>query len=263
MGRLRVMSWNLNARRVACGAQVEVIAGLAPDIVALQEVTPASWHDLATLLPATGWPHLLLGAAVEAPSHGRGRVVALASRWPLAPCEQADVPHPQLVVCAGVETLGGVIEVNAVHVPTWANGRMPKVLTEEGIAARVRQARGPVVLLGDFNAPFGELPDGTVRAFSPAKDVRAVAAEAGLTGPGLANAGIVDAYRAVHGYGVAEASWYWKNRGRTGGYRLDHIFASGHLRPVACWYEHRPRESGLSDHSPIVADLDWRSRTED
>ena len=260
MHRVRVMSWNLNARRVACGAQVEVIAGLAPDVLALQEVTAASWRDLAALLPAAGLPHVILGAPAEPPSHSRGRVVALASRWPLAACAQADVPHPQLVVCARVDGPGDQLEVIAVHVPTWANGRLPKVLTEEGITARARAAAGPLLLLGDFNAPFGELADGTVRAFSPAKDVRAVEAELGLTGPGLASAGIVDAFRAVHGYGVPEASWYWKNRGRTGGFRLDHVLTSAHLRPVACWYEHGPRESGLSDHSPIVADLDLGTR---
>ena len=254
---LRALSWNLNARRVACAAQVGVIAGLGPDVVALQEVTPAGWRALEELLPAAGWPHLLLGCPAEAQPHGRTRVAALASRWPLSASELADVPRPELVICARAETPAGVLDVIAVHVPTWANGRMPKVLTEEGIAARARAVAGPLVLLGDFNAPFVERADGTVGAFSPAKDIRAVEAEVGLTGPGLASAGIVDAFRTVHGYDVVESSWYWKNRGRTGGFRLDHVFVSPHLRPVACWYEHGPRETGLSDHSPIVADLEW------
>ena len=71
---------------------------------------------------------------------------------------------------------------------------------------------------------------------------------------------MVDAFRGANGYDISEASWYWKNRGRTGGYRLDHVFVSNHLRPVACWYEHDLRLGGLSDHSPIVADLNRRAR---
>jgi endonuclease/exonuclease/phosphatase family metal-dependent hydrolase len=73
---------------------------------------------------------------------------------------------------------------------------------------------------------------------------------------GMAVIGLRDAFRAVNGYGAPEASWYWKNRGRTGGYRLDHIFASEHFRPVSCAYLHETRTSGLSDHSAIVADLE-------
>ena len=255
------MSWNLNARRVACDAQARAIADLVPDVVAFQELTPASWATLRESLTTAGMPHSL--ATTTAPVDGArpARFVGIISRWPLALCAQPAAPRPELIVCAVAHSPFGAVEVLAVHIPTWSNGRLPKVETEEAVALRVREAQDPLILLGDFNAPKAELEDGTVVAFTPRRDERAHAAELSLTGPALAAAGLRDVYRAVNGYGVSDSSWYWKNRGRTGGFRLDHLFASDRLRPMACWYEHTLRESGLSDHAPIVADLEitpWR-----
>ncbi len=68
---------------------------------------------------------------------------------------------------------------------------------------------------------------------------------------------MVDAFRSANGYEVNGSSWYWKNRGRTGGYRLDHIMASRHFTVSGCFYNHEVRLSGLSDHSMMVADLDF------
>jgi endonuclease/exonuclease/phosphatase family metal-dependent hydrolase len=37
--------------------------------------------------------------------------------------------------------------------------------------------------------------------------------------------------------------------------RLDHVFCSSDLEPVACAYHHGWRDAGLSDHSALEADL--------
>ncbi len=47
---------------------------------------------------------------------------------------------------------------------------------------------------------------------------------------------------------------YQIGRGR-GGWRLDHIIGSEAFVPVACEYEHGPRERGLSDHSPMWVEV--------
>jgi hypothetical protein len=74
--------------------------------------------------------------------------------------------------------------------------------------------------------------------------------------PGLRELGYYDAYRTLHGYGAAEPSWTWKRiAGHDGGWRIDHIFASAQLRPLACHYHHAWRDQGLSDHSALEADF--------
>ena len=67
--------------------------------------------------------------------------------------------------------------------------------------------------------------------------------------------GWVDAFRALHGYAERSASWTFAND--RGGWRLDHVLVLG-LRPVASAYAHDWRRAGLSDHSPLVVDLERR-----
>jgi exonuclease III len=74
---------------------------------------------------------------------------------------------------------------------------------------------------------------------------------------GLRAFGYEDCFRAVNGYDVDAPSWYWRQRGVIGGFRLDHVFVSASLQTSACWYEHGFREARLSDHSPIVADINF------
>jgi exodeoxyribonuclease III len=254
---VRVISWNVNARRDSAG-QAAAIAALAPDVVALQEVTRGGTERFREALARQGLAHFLAGAQLAADS-GRealaSRAVILASRWPIVPCEPATVPRLELVVCATVAAPGGPFEVIAVHIPTWSNGWLAKVETQEGVAERAAACAGRAVLLGDFNAPKDELEDGSVVPFTRSSNARGRDAELGLTGPALAVHGFADAFRAVNGFGPRDASWWWKNRGRTGGFRLDHVFVRG-LSPSACWYAHELREGGISDHSAIVAEVE-------
>ena len=67
---------------------------------------------------------------------------------------------------------------------------------------------------------------------------------------------LADVFRTLNGYEAEESSRYWRGRGRRIGRRFDHIFASVALQARECRYEHQLRETGLSDHSPIVADFD-------
>ena len=256
MPSIRVASWNVNARR-DCAAQVAALAAFAPDVIALQEVTAGSDLRFPPLLAEAGLTHYVSGAALAAGSEApvAKRYSALASRFPLE-AELVPVPRPELAIAARVATHEGPVRVLGVHIPTWSNGREAKLLTQEGVCSHVAGCDGPTILMGDFNSPKDELEDGTVVAFTRPKDVRGKAAELALLAPALADGPLFDCFRAANGWTVTEGSWFWKNRGRTGGFRLDHIFASSHFRAERCWYAHDLRLTGMSDHSPIVAELE-------
>jgi exonuclease III len=75
--------------------------------------------------------------------------------------------------------------------------------------------------------------------------------------PGLRDLGYRDAFRALNGYARREPSWTWRQvAGHGGGWRIDHLFASEELHPTACGYHHAWRDAGLSDHSPLEADVE-------
>jgi endonuclease/exonuclease/phosphatase family metal-dependent hydrolase len=255
---LRVVSWNVNARR-DCAGQVAALSAFAPDLVGLQEVTVGSDAGFRECLAAAGLTHYASGAAMarklRAPVVAK-RYSAFASRYPFRVEQIPGLPRPELAIAARLQTPLGRLRIVNVHVPTWSNGREAKILTQELVCEYISARRGAMVLMGDFNSPKDELKDGTVVAFTRPKDVRGRIAELALLSPRISSGRLRDAYRAVNGWSTREESWYWKNRGRTGGFRLDHVFASKHLRPVACWYEHDLRLARMSDHSPVFAEFE-------
>ena len=81
---------------------------------------------------------------------------------------------------------------------------------------------------------------------------------------GLAEYDLADAFRARHGYrgiqyeipddprSANQFSWATPQNPNIRR-RFDHIFSSRSLPPAECDYLHKPREDGLSVHSPIYA----------
>jgi exonuclease III len=70
--------------------------------------------------------------------------------------------------------------------------------------------------------------------------------------------GLVDLWRLTNGDLAREWTWF-SNRGNTrNGFRLDHAFATKPFLAAwetACRYDHRPRESGWTDHSAMQLSL--------
>jgi exonuclease III len=76
----------------------------------------------------------------------------------------------------------------------------------------------------------------------------------------MSDSGVIDCFRAVHGYRVEESSWFLKRGDKVIGRRFDHVLASTELVPESADYLHEARLSGLSDHSPLEVAFAWRSR---
>ncbi len=267
-GRLRLITWNVARRRSRLVEQAAAVAGRAPSVVALQEVTRQTlplWRRAFALM---GLEHVrsTLDAAARSQAEPSRRTtgVLLASRTPLHAVEHPLlVPWPETALGAAAETTRGLVEIFCVHVPNAANGSV-KPQTLRRIRYDLAMARaGARVVCGDLNTPRRELPTGEVISFArdsrgrlrPERGTEWDEAELGVV-PGLRDLGFHDVYRAVHGYGRREPSWTWKRiAGHPGGWRIDHIFATSELQPVDSRYHHLWREEGLSDHSALEADF--------
>jgi exonuclease III len=247
---VRLISWNVNRRTSVLAQQAHALAGREPDVVALQEITARSRPLWEAALATIGLPH----ARCSWPPRPRRTVVLIATREPYEPAEPLDVPWPETTLAARV----GGVTVHCAHVPNAANGWV-KPDTLAALRAGLARTHGPRVLCGDFNTPRREKPDGTVISFArdtherlrPERGDRWDGAELGVV-PGLRDLGFADAWRTLHGYDRKEPSWVFRHGG---GWRLDHVFASDELEPVAATYHHAWRDGGLSDHSALEVDI--------
>ena len=277
MPAIRLISWNVNTRVRCLPEQVAALVACRPDIVALQEVTRTTAAPLSAGLAAGGLIHVIdcfQLAPPDAPLTGRRRYGELiASRWPLValPPSALAIPWPERVLSALIASPVGEIEVHTTYIPPGAPAGQIKLDTLDGLYRHLAVAcNGHRILCGDLNAPQAELPDGTVATFGQGKRRNGTfggwRSWGGVSGQewdraeraivtGLASHDLADAFRAVHGYSVQDASWFWTGLGKQVGYRLDHAFASASLRPVRATYLHPFRTARLSDHSPLEVDF--------
>lgn len=267
---IRVITWNVARRASRLPDQATAVAGREPDVVALQEVTLRTTALWCRAFELMGLTHVRASASRDDVSGGSSvprTLVMVASRFALEDVEEPlAVPWPECAVSALAHTPVAPVEIHCLHVPNAANGWV-KVETLQALRRGLgTAARAPRVLCGDLNTPRRELPDGGTISFAcdsrgrvrPDRGPEWDAAELGVV-PGLRDLGYRDAYRTVHGYDSRSPSWTWKTiAGHDGGWRLDHIFVSAELLPLACHYHHGWREEGLSDHSALEADLEQR-----
>jgi exodeoxyribonuclease III len=248
---MRVITWNVAGRVTRHAEQAEAVAAVAPDVVALQEVTAKTAPWWREALAAAGLAHCA-GTRAEPP---RRLGVLTAAREPLRELPKPDdLPWPERVLCTAL----GELEIVNVHSPISPSPGLAKVLTHEVMAAYLGGRAAPAILCGDLNTPRRELPDGELLTFAhdskgrlrEERGERWNQAERAL----VRDLGWVDAYRVLHGYGQRSASWTYAHD--RGGYRLDHVLLNG-LTPRAAEYVHDWRRAGLSDHSALVVELDW------
>jgi exonuclease III len=252
--------WNVAGRLRRQAAQAERVAALCPDIVCLQEVIARSARPWTEDLVRAGLGDVRVADVVAAAGRDRPLLTLVASRWEQAPVMVEGVPWPERVLAT---RLAGLEVVN-VHSPISPKPGLVKVLTHEAVHAHLRGGCGPRLVCGDLNTPRREHRDGRVWTFArdrygrlrADRGERWDAAELALI-KGLENRGFRDAFRALHGLDQREPSWVWQRWG--GGYRLDHLIVSGEVEVPVCGYLHQWRDEGLSDHSPLVAHLRWRS----
>ena len=248
---MRLVSWNVAGRLKRQAEQAAAVLALAPDVVALQEVTVNSVGLWREALRDAGLVHAATPLDEFVPPKPRRLATFTAAREPLRRLELPQLVWPERAVSVEV----GGVEVLNVHSPIAPSPGLAKVLTHEALYAYARRRDGPIVLCGDLNTPRRTHEDGSVMTFAytsagklrPERGERWDAAERAL----------VHTLRAEHGWEDAfldapERTWTFAQD--RGGWRLDHLLVKG-VEVVARAYAHEWRRSGLSDHSAVVADL--------
>ncbi len=232
MASLKVLSWNI---RQGGGTRVSPIvsAVLQHDAhaVVLSEFRNSQRGDaICSSLRDAGYQHQQRSAAAR-----NENSVLVASRIPFRGRDVSDSVevYPHNVVCAEFDAF----DLFGVYLPHKKKHTWFDVLLEEV------ERDQPCIIAGDFNSGKNGVDQAGQSFWYEDKMIA------------LEQIGYVDAFREVHG-DVREFSWF-SHQGN--GYRYDHTFVHPALAQLIsdCWYSHDERESGLSDHSVMLLELEF------
>lgn len=234
VSRLRLLAWNI---RQGGGTRLGAIIAAAtrhdPDLFVISEYRGGdSATRLRAALAASGYRYT---TAITPPPGRNGVLVAARRRFREHGALGNGLPEPYRIVSvefAGVLLFGVYMPNLRQKVPYW------KAL----IAALTARADAPALAIGDFN---------TCRAYVDepgAIDTTAYFLDR------IEAIGFCDLWRRRYPDG-REYSWYSTSGN---GFRIDHAFLSPALaeRAGAVRYSHDERLAGLSDHSPLILDLE-------
>ncbi|PWR06351.1 endonuclease [Micromonospora acroterricola] len=264
---LRVMTWNIRTGGRDRGGPdrldrvVGIVAGQAPDVLALQELRGFDRGGLMAEVAGR------LGMAPQLARSCLGQPVAVLVRPPLRVVAAGALRRPFHHAAARVvvATSAGPLTVLGTHLYPYSGGR--RRVEVDWLVAAVRRAQGPLTLVaGDLNS-LDPTVDHTARlAGMPALyrrrhlrrgsdtvDTRAVAR---LLGAGLVDLWPSTAAGAPEADGLTVPTRF--GGAEFAGMRLDYLFGSA---PVAARARSvrvvRDGDAGAaSDHYPLVAELD-------
>ena len=232
---MRLLAWNIRqggGKRLP--AIAAALAGHDADVVVLSEYRGgASAERLREALSGLGYCHL--SAALPPP--GRNGVVIAARRDFVEHGSIDDgLPEPYRLVridLPGLRLCGVYMPNLLAKVPYWR--ALIASLAAESLL-------GETLVIGDFNTcrAYVDEPGAIDAAAHFMDEIEAV--------------GFCDLWRRRYPEG-REFSWY-STRGN--GFRIDHAFFSAALsaRARTIRYSHDERVAGISDHSPMIVDLD-------
>jgi endonuclease/exonuclease/phosphatase family metal-dependent hydrolase len=280
MPTFRVMTYNILFGGVGRESLIrDVVSAVHPDVVVFTEVTSAD--SLDAIADVVG-PHRAGGTGRSSREHP-----AIVSRWPILERHPLGPPWaPHKWVEATLEPYGGprvnIVGVHLVPQPLWPFEIWRRAEVRSLLKRLRTRAAVPQIIAGDFNTLMVGDP---LRREGGAVWVRAQWALQGgwprWALKELTNAGYTDCYRACHERepGFTVPAW-------NPGARLDHVFASSHLKQAlraagtaasqaladsALTSPHRSLAQLLgwkavqslgghaSDHLPVWADFEWPS----
>jgi exodeoxyribonuclease III len=253
---VRFLTWNIQSgggSRIT--AIVEEVERLAPDFIALTEVTSNNLSTLRQSLGACGFPHVETTCGT-----GRTNSVLAASRLPFQMVEDSIEHDQERWLPVRFENVD--VNVLCIHIPGatddkfGADGygisgeRRKQNFWDEVIRYARAHRSERTVLLGDFNTGLTEDAQGT--PFKLSDNIRVLRLEK-----------YVDTWRHLNPK-AREYTWYTKRKNKElgtsedyNGFRLDYVFVSSHLRERLNHAEHihDVRINRLSDHSMVYADV--------
>ena len=276
---MKIISWNTNSRtnEETLQEQYKFLLSINCDIICLQEITfksqdffKAKFKDSFVISSFDLSKDLKL---LERKRKYGELIISNHKFKPLDPY-RINIPFPERVLSVKLEEKYKNLEIYTTHVPPGSSNGVIKVEHFEGLFSYLKTNRSQKILTGDFNSPKAELETGEIitwgqkinskgtpkLAVNPkwknqCSAVRWDKAERDIIQNHI-SLDMQDAFRSLNNFKDQSSSWFINRKDLQLGRRYDHIFCSNKIKPLQCYYDQKPREYKLSDHSPIVAELE-------
>lgn len=284
MPRLRIVSYNIHKGRSASGSRESLeglklgLHGLRPDLVFMQEVQGR--NDTRSSLDAQ---HEVLGAALDfnvvygcnavrdQTDHGN----ALLSRYPIVGHENQDISDHRLeqrgLLHVRVNVDGCEVHCFVVHLGLFRGSRSRQAMVLGERLAKVVPEHAPVIIAGDFNDWGNHLTPIFVNRLGLTEVFSNAPRASGNTLPRLRDS-VRRLGEALRGLQAATPFQERRNQLPMSGnlqlavpprtfpsmfpwFRLDRIYQRG-FAVRSARVMHGPRWARLSDHAPLVAELE-------
>jgi len=248
---MKVATWNVNGIRARQAELQDWLERIQPDVVCLQEIKASTDQLPVWLCEIEGywcyW-HGVKGYSGVA-LHVSKRIAAERPAF-----EHPSFDYENRIVLVRLPA----VTVVSVYVPNGGKDFPAKLRfldALEQFAADARGAPAPIVICGDLNIARTDMDvhpkERKPRSIGQLPEERAQLER-------IIGYGLVDVGRALEPDNDQMFTWWapWRNmRQRNIGWRLDYLLASQRLfqRVRSCTIE---RETGTSDHAPVVADFD-------
>ena len=231
---MRLLAWNIRQGGGSRLARIgDALAGHDGDIVVLSEYRGGeAGTRLVATLDRLGYRYV---TQLAPPPSRNGVLIAARCAFHEHGAIDGGLPEPYRMVSVEFASfrLSGIYMPNLLaKIPYW----------EALIAALSSESGGPALAIGDFNTCRPNLDEaGAIDPVAHYMDR-------------VEQIGFCDLWRHRHPAG-REYSWY-STRGN--GFRIDHAFLSQCLtaRAGPIRYSHAERLAGLSDHSPLILELE-------
>jgi exodeoxyribonuclease III len=257
---MKIATWNVNGIRARQAQVQELIDREQPDVLCLQEIKASLDQLPVWLCDIEGyWCYWHGGKGYSG--------VALHVRGASFP-ERPGFQHPEFdyehrIVAARLPLATAAIPdltVASIYVPNGGKDFPAKMRFLEALdafSADLHAAGRPFVLCGDLNVALTDMDvhpkERRPNIVGQRPDERALMER-------ILSRGLVDVHRRFEPDNADLFTWWapWRNmRQRNIGWRLDYVFASDVLaaRATSCVVQ---RETGTSDHGPVIATFDLR-----
>jgi exonuclease III len=264
---LKIATWNTAGRTRKISDQWNYLKSLNLDILCLQEI---QWNADEIWLKLLRETYTFVYSSRDFfmerdKTSPRKYHIILASNLELhlLPELSKFVPWPERLLV--VETTSLKLRIATTHIPPGVSNGWTKIDFFEGLHRMLMEF--PTLLLGDFNSPKCEFPDGTLvtwgqniyangkigirKKIHGSHGQRWHDAEFQLL-KGITQKEYRDYFRELHGYQTKAQSWITQSNPNIG-YRFDHMIGPSNLHVSSIDYDSSVFQKKLSDHKPLIA----------